>query len=463
MPTPLDLWLTAAIGFLGSFGHCVGMCGPITAAFALSVSGKSMSEQPDESRRTRWRHQLGFHLLLNLGRLLSYTLVGAAIGSLGSVLFASGQVAGVGSDLRRMVSVLTGILLIWFGVTQASPGWVPDLPFLHPARQQRVHERVNQAMARISGQQQAITPLIKPLLLGLLWGLIPCGFLYTGQLRAAATQSWLGGASVMLAFGLGTVPAMVAMGVTTSLLSRDRRSQLFRLGGWVTILIGVLLLMRTGDTMSDYSGHAALLCLVAVLVARPIAHWWTGPLRYRRVLGVGAFALSLLHVLHMVSHTWNWNWRAVQFMLRSHQVGVWIGAIALLLMLPAAITSCDRAQKVLGNRWRKIHLLGVPALYLSAVHIVLVGSNYLGALELTWRNYAGVSTLLLTMISVVFLRWRGLSYTDSRSVVSTALTVANADASPTISKKTSLPKAPTLPASDDCCQSGHADSESSSV
>ncbi|MEL6352781.1 MAG: sulfite exporter TauE/SafE family protein [Cyanobacteria bacterium J06627_28] len=418
MPTPLDLWLTAAIGFLGSFGHCVSMCGPVTAAFALSVAGKADLDQAD-GREADWQRQLGFHLLLNLGRLLSYVLVGAAIGSLGSVLFAGGQMAGVGSVLRRGVSVLTGVLLIWFGLSQASPGWVPSLPLLHPARQQRIHEQINQAMAQISSRQQALTPV----LLGLLWGLIPCGFLYTGQLRAAATQSWLGGAAVMLAFGLGTVPAMVAMGVTTSLLSQDRRSQLFRLGGWVTILIGMLLLVRTGDTMSDVSGHAALLCLMAALVARPIAHWWAGPLRYRRALGVGAFGLSLLHVLHMVSHTWNWNWQAVQFMLRSHQVGVWLGAIALLLMFPAAITSFNRTQKALGSRWRKIHLLGVPALYLTAVHVVLVGSHYLGALALTWRNYASVSSLLLGVFAVFFVRSRGLSYAASHSVASTVSTL----------------------------------------
>ncbi len=45
MPTSLDLWLTAAIGFLGSFGHCVGMCGPVAAAFALSVQGQSVQGQ----------------------------------------------------------------------------------------------------------------------------------------------------------------------------------------------------------------------------------------------------------------------------------------------------------------------------------------------------------------------------------------------------------------------------------
>ena len=412
--TALDLGLTAAIGFLGSFGHCVGMCGPVATAFALSVESRPVESRTVESRPSlpsnqspdqspgSWRAQVAFHLLLNLGRLLSYALVGTGIGALGSVLFAGGQMAGVGSTLRRVVSLGTGLLLIWFGLTQASPGFLPSLPFLHPARVEKLHQRINQSMGQVAKWQQAIAPLV----LGLLWGLIPCGFLYTGQIRAAATQSPIGGAAVMLAFGVGTLPAMVGVGVTASRLSQDRRSQLFRLGGWITVLIGVLLLVRTGDTMTDYSGHAAIVCLILALIARPISQLWSGLLRYRRVLGVGAFALSALHVLHMVSHTWQWNWRAVQFMLPQHQVGMTLGLAAIVLMSPAAVTSYDRAQKALGNRWRKLHLLGVPALWLAAGHTILAGSGYWGALRVTWQNQAMVIGLSMSVLLVGLVRSR---------------------------------------------------------
>ncbi len=391
MPSSLDLWLIAALGFLGSFGHCVGMCGPVAAAFALGESGTGEKTA-----------QIWFHLLLNVGRLLSYGLVGAAIGALGSAVFAGGELAGVGSGLRRAIAIFTGFLLIWFGLSQAKPGWLPTLPFLHPAKQQQIHEKLTLTMSKVSGQSRLLTPV----LLGLLWGLIPCGFLYAGQLRAAETQSWLGGAAIMLAFGAGTLPAMVGMGAATSLLSGDRRSQLFRMGGWVTVVIGLLLLLRTGDTMSDYSGHGALVLLILTLIARPISRLWPALLNYRRGLGVGACLLSLLHLLHMASHTWSWNFRAVQFMLPSHQIGVWLGAIALLLMLPAALTSFDRAQKALGNRWRKIHLLGIPALLLAAAHTVLVGSSYWGTLALTWQNQLQVGLLGLAVAMVLGVRSR---------------------------------------------------------
>ena len=406
MPSALDLWLIAALGFLGSFGHCVGMCGPITAAFALSVDATDVKQGPQQHAIAS---SLSFHLRLNLGRLLSYALVGAAIGALSSVLFAGGQMAGVGSALRRAISMTTGLLLIWFGLSQAKPGLLPTLPLVHS---ERLHTWVNRWMMQLSGKQfteasanrLATVQMLKPLLLGLLWGLIPCGFLYAGQLRAAETQSWVGGAAVMLAFGAGTMPAMLATGITTALLSSHQRSQLFQIGGWLSVIIGSLLLVRTGDTMSDYSGHAALVCLVLALMARPVSKVWAGPLRYRRLLGVGAFVLSCLHVLHSVSHTWKWNMQAIAFMLPSHRIGVGLGIGAIALMLPAALTSFDRAQKALGNHWRKLHLLSAPAFLLVAAHTVLVGSHYWGSLAITWQHQARVLGLLAVIGAVFCVR-----------------------------------------------------------
>ena len=437
MPSALDLWLVVALGFLGSFGHCVGMCGPITAAFALSVESRPAESQPAESQPIESRSaesqltesqpiesrpadaqtvnaqivnaqtldsqpiaaSIWFHLWLNFGRIVSYALVGAVIGALSSVLFAGGQMAGVGSELRRIISMTTGLLLVWFGLSQAQPKLLPKLPFLDWGR--GIHASVSNFMLRVSGNRTSTAHALRPLLLGLLWGLIPCGFLYAGQLRAAETQSWLGGMSIMLAFGIGTMPAMLTTGVTTALMSQDRRSQLFRAGGWLTMVIGVLLLVRTGDTMSDYSGHGALLCLILALVARPISRVWAGLLHYRRGLGVGAFTLSLLHVLHMLSHTWNWKLAAIAFMLPSHRQGIGLGIGATVLMLPAALTSFDQAQRALGPSWRKLHLLSMPALLLAATHTILVGSHYWGAMALGWDNQIRVLGLL-TVVGLVF-------------------------------------------------------------
>ncbi len=395
----LDLFLLFILGFLGSFGHCAGMCGPIAAAFSLSQRRENSVGRPLAGISKR---SLLFHLLLNLGRLLSYALIGAGIGALGSVLIAGGQMAGVGSLLRRVMALLTGSLLIWFGLTQVSPEILPRLPFLHPLLQGKLHERLSSVMVKLSFGDRWWTPFF----LGAIWGLIPCGFLYTAQIKAAGAGSAWSGGLTMLAFGLGTLPTMLLVGVSAGMLSRDRRSQLFRMGGWVTLTIGILTLLRSADTMVDYTGHAALICLMLALIARPVSHLWTFPLRYRRAFGVGAFILSVAHMFHMVVHSWNWQIEKLFFMLPQHQQGIVMGGVALLLMLPLTATSFDGAQRWLGRGWRSLHLLSIPALILGVMHTILVGSHYLGALQLSDFNRGATVMLGAIGVIVLLIRYR---------------------------------------------------------
>jgi len=388
----LDLLLIMTLGFLGSFGHCVGMCGPLSVAFSLSQKQETPS----------WQQQLYFHTLLNLGRIVSYTLVGAGIGALGSVLIASGQMAGIGSELRRWIAIFTGIMLVWFGLGQIKPNFLPRIPVLHPLTQGSLHKRLSTGMVKLSLQTRWWTPAG----LGLTWGLIPCGFLYAAQIKAAETGNLWRGALTMLAFGLGTLPTMLGVGVSTSLVSADRRSQLFRLGGWITVAIGVITLLRTGDTMVDYTGHAALLCLMLALIARPISRLWSSALQYRRALGVGAFVLALAHTAHMMEHTLNWNLNALDFMLPIYQLGMVAGFLALILLAPAALTSFDRIQSYLGKRWRQIHLLCVPAVILSAIHAIAIGSHYIGSMEGNWSNQLWTLLLGVVTLGVLLVRSR---------------------------------------------------------
>jgi sulfite exporter TauE/SafE len=385
----LDLLLMMALGFLGSFGHCLGMCGPLTLGF-------SMSHASEDSHP--WPQQLYFHGLLNLGRILSYALIGAGIGALGSVLVAGGQLAGVGSDLRRWVALLTGVLLIWYGLAQIQPQAIPRLPFLHPVLQTGLHQRLHRAMAQVSGHPHGWTPI----LLGMIWGWIPCGFLYAAQLKAAATSDLWVGSATMFAFGLGTLPTMLSMGLLSSLVSADRRTQLFHLGGWLTLIIGLLTLLRTGD-MVDYTGYSALLCWMLTLIARPISRLWSAPLRYRRLLGIGAFLLSLAHMVHMLDHHLDWQWQAIAFLLPLHQIGLGAGLGSVALLLPLALTSTDWAAQRLGPHWRHLHRLSLPAFLLCLGHMMLTGASYLGALEWTLATQlrtAGLGGLALLVLLV---------------------------------------------------------------
>ena len=368
----LDLLLIGVLGFLGSFGHCAGMCGPLTVAFSLS--------QPQKPSTNSWQ-PFYFHGLLNLGRIISYSLVGAGIGAVGSVVIAGGTLAGIGSTLRHVFAILTGLMLIWFGLVQIKPKFLPALPILHPLIQSGWHDRLSSAMMKLSNNTSNKTPI----LLGMVWGLMPCGFMYAAQIKAAETGDlWMGGAT-MLAFGLGTLPMMVGVGISASKLSADRRSQLSRLGGWLTLTIGCLTLLRTG-AMVDYTGHASLILLILALIARPVHRFWGHLLRYRRLLGVAAFVLGIAHSWHKLDHTLKWNLEAFSFMLPLHQLAMVAGLAALVLMTPAAVTSSDRLQKFFGKRWRQIHLLAVPGLLLATMHAILIGSSYLGNLDITRTN-----------------------------------------------------------------------------
>ena len=397
----LDLLLVAALGFVGSFGHCVGMCGPLTVAFSLSGNEKN----PKNDSRS-WQQHLYFHTLLNIGRILSYAIAGAAIGAIGSVLVASGQFAGIESDLRRWLAILTGILLVWMGIVQIKPEGLPSIPLFNPMAMVGLHQRLNIAMSKLSLHSHPLTPA----LIGMTWGLIPCGFLYTAQIKSAETGDMTQGALTMLAFGIGTLPSMLGIGVFAGLLSRDRRSQLFQMGGWITLTIGILTLLRTSD-MVDYTGHAGLILLIVALAARPLSQIlksWSSLINYRRAIGVGAFVLSLAHTFHKIEHTFQWNFDALSFMIPQHQLSIWLGAIAITLMTPAALTSSDWMMTKLGKYWRYLHLLSIPALILASIHTIAIGSSYLGAVDWTPKNW--VLTILCAAITVITLLIRVLRF-----------------------------------------------------
>jgi uncharacterized protein len=387
--TLLDLLAIFSLGFFGSFGHCVGMCGPLTVALTLSQRDSPKS------------NSILFSIYLNLGRILSYGIVGAVLGSLGSLIALSSQLAGVGSVFRQSIVVFTGLLLIWCGLNHINPNLFPKIPIVQPiqSKLKAYLDRLMNRLSNISNNSQGW----KAGLLGILWGLIPCGFLYIAQIKAIETSSWWGGATTMLAFGLGTTPMMLAVGVSSSRLSQERRSQLFRLSGWITLIIGILTLFRS-DAMVDVTGYGSLLLLMLALIARPLSVWWDKPLLYRRAIGVGSFILAVVHTAHMLDHSLAWNLSSIDFLIPQHRWGILTGFIALGLILPAAITSSDRLQKILGKNWRRIHLFSIPALILATFHSIAIGSDYLGDLVLNWHHWLSAIVLIILTAVVLFVR-----------------------------------------------------------
>jgi uncharacterized protein len=91
-------------------------------------------------------------------------------------------------------------------------------------------------------------------------------------------------------------------------------------------------------------------------------------------------------------------------MLPQHRLGMVFGILSLALMFPAAITSSDRLQQKLGNRWRKIHLLTVPGLILAVGHTVLLGSHYLGDLQISWDSKLRVAMVIFLSSLILLFR-----------------------------------------------------------
>ena len=230
-----DLWpvLTAAFvtGFLGS-AHCFGMCGGISGLFAVNVSVASL------------RTQIPRAIAYNLGRILSYAFLGVAVALLGKTAVASIP------DLAAPVRLASGVLIILVGV-QLAFGWRILTPLENAGAR---------LWKRIAPAAKGLVPVettTQALGLGLIWGWLPCGLVYSVLLLAATTAEATGGGLVMIAFGLGTMPAMIATGVSASKLAQFMSGK--RLGaGLLIILLGLATIampvMKLSGTQ-DHSGH----------------------------------------------------------------------------------------------------------------------------------------------------------------------------------------------------------------
>lgn len=195
-------------------GHCLGMCGGISL-------GLSMAVQEDRRRGKRlWLWQG----LFALGRVSTYTLLGALAGAFGQLIIDTLPGAGpVAWMLSAILMLLLALMLLGHDVGLGKL------------------ERVGLAVwRRIQPLTTSLVPIRhagQALLLGALWGFLPCGLLYTALALSVATGSSLNGAVVMLIFGLVTVPPVAVGGVATGLLTVLRRQGWRRLTAVMTLVM----------------------------------------------------------------------------------------------------------------------------------------------------------------------------------------------------------------------------------
>jgi sulfite exporter TauE/SafE len=212
------LWYAAfAAGLLGGV-HCAGMCGGIVGSLSASSRGPVVSRQ----------------LNFNAGRIASYALAGAAAGTAGNLAQAAGPLLSV----QVLLFAAANVLMILLGLYVA--GWGKAV--LKIERAGRIVWRLVEPAAR---RIFPIDSAAKAFIAGLLWGWVPCGLVYSLLALALASGGALQGASVMIAFGLGTLPTLLTAGFTVRKLDILRRTPWIRhVAGTAIAMMGVVGLAR---------------------------------------------------------------------------------------------------------------------------------------------------------------------------------------------------------------------------
>jgi len=187
--TPLALTVLVA-SILGSL-HCAAMCGGLVAFYVGDPASR------------RARDAAVSHLCYNAGRLLAYTLIGALAGAIGAAFDQFGALVGI----QRVVGAVAGALIVLWGSASllGTLGWrVPRLE-APPA----LAGLIRRGVASLGGHD----PRTRALVIGLLTGCLPCGWLYAFVVTAAGTGTAAAGAATMAVFWLGTLPAMAGLGL----------------------------------------------------------------------------------------------------------------------------------------------------------------------------------------------------------------------------------------------------------
>lgn len=198
--------------------HCAGMCGGIVGTLAL------------EARGPAWGRQLAY----NAGRIAAYVAAGTAAGLAGSLAHAG----GAWLDARMTLFLVANVVMIFLGLYVA--GWGRAVLTVEAAGRP-VWRRIEPLARRML----PIDSTPKALGAGLAWGWVPCGLVYSMLVVAAASGSAIQGALVMAAFGLGTLPNLLAAGLAAQRLLRLRRAPwVRRAAGLLIVALGVVGIAR---------------------------------------------------------------------------------------------------------------------------------------------------------------------------------------------------------------------------
>lgn len=224
------------VGLLGST-HCIGMCGGIVGALNSGLP----------AARNAFKDQIAHHLTYNTGRMLSYVLAGVLAGLAGSLI--SKATLGSAVPVGRLIA---GLLMIALGLYLA--GWWQALSLTEKAG-----FHVWRWIKPLGGRFLPANTPPRAFGLGIVWGWLPCGLVYSVLALALASASPVTGAITMLGFGIGTLPMLLAMGgIAKQLIDLMRRPVLRQITGLCIVLFGVYNCVTAFGMHGHHPASAAL-------------------------------------------------------------------------------------------------------------------------------------------------------------------------------------------------------------
>ncbi len=216
-----SLLFMVSLGFMGSL-HCIGMCGGLIAAISMSRA------------RLNWSGLF----IYQIGRILTYTMLGILVGLSGLALHAFG-----GDILQRLLSLLAGSLMIVFALNLA--GWLPD-----PLSRFSIWASHKTGLAKLAHQVSQQARAGGWFTLGLANGLLPCGLVYAALSLGLASGSAFNAGLMMASFGLGTIPAMMLAPSALHRLAPRLRNSAMRLAALLIIIMAIITMMRANMIIS---------------------------------------------------------------------------------------------------------------------------------------------------------------------------------------------------------------------
>lgn len=236
-PSLLSLFLVGLFGGL----HCAGMCGGIVSAMGIAgrhTPGRPVGASASVARPRGNAGRLLRLLAYNGGRISSYILAGAVVGGIGSSAFLMGRVLPV----QQFVFVLANLTLIALGLYVS--GAIRSIAPIEAAGR-GLWRAVGPAAARAMRGETTRDAWIA----GMLWGFVPCGMVYAGLVAALTSASAIDGALLMAAFGLGTLPNLMALGWSAGRLAGWLQNRWIKVAAGILIIaFGIMGLLRLDPT-----------------------------------------------------------------------------------------------------------------------------------------------------------------------------------------------------------------------